>query len=225
MNAVVCVAAPLPNRACHAALAMACRLRAGVNLTLLTASHEPRPPVLETLTHLGVQRVVHLCDPVFEVADAFGLGMAMAAAVRRLQTDVVFAGNAGDEHGFGLVPAAVAHHWNAHLLSGVEDVAWDEPAGELTASTRAGGKRLRLAFKPPVVLTVPAAKMGPLEWPTNNLAVSIETWDLARLELKPHHLDFGFDRLSSTGPATRRSETLDSVADLVSCWLEPIKPR
>ncbi len=225
MNAVVCVAAPSPNRACRAALSMAFRLGEGVNLTLLTAGYEPRPPVLETLVHLGAKRVVHLCDPAFEVADAFGLGMALAAAVRHLHTDVVFAGSAGDKHGFGLVPAALAHHWNAHILSGVEDVSWDASASELMAATRAGGKKLRLAFKPPVVLTVPESKMGAIELASTSTAVSIETLDLAQLDLKPNHLDFGCDRLSSTGPATRRSETMNTIEELVTCWLAPVGPR
>lgn len=223
MNAVVCVAAPLPNRACHAALSMAFRLREGVNLTLLTAGHETRPPVLQTLAHLGAKRVVHLCDPVFEVADAFGLGMALAAAVRHLQTDVVFAGSAGDTHGFGLVPASVAHHWNAHILSGVEDVAWDDSTSELMATTRAGGQKLRLAFKPPVVLTVPESKLGPIKLATSDDPVPVETLTLAQIALKPNHLDFGYDRLSSTGPATRRSEPMGSIHELVDCWLAPIR--
>lgn len=225
MNAVVCVAAPSPNRACHAALSMAFRLGEAVNLTLLTAGHEPRPPVLQILTNLGARRVVHLCDPVFEVADAFGLGMALAAAVRHLQADVVFAGSAGDTHGFGLVPASLAHHWNAHILSGVEDVAWDDSAHELLATTRAGGKKLRLAFKPPVVLTVPESKMGAIKLATTDASVPVETLSLAQLELKPNHLDFGYDRLSSTGPATRRSEPLGSIHELLNCWLAPVRSR
>lgn len=225
MNAVGCVAAPLPNRACRAALSMAFRLGDAVNLTLLTASHQPKPPVLELLATLGAKRVVHLCDPVFEAADAFGLGMALAAAARHLQADVVFAGSAGDKHGFGLVPAALAHHLNAHILSGVEDASWDATTGELIAATRAGGKRLRLAFKPPIILTVPKPVTGDVALSTSNTATAIETLDLAKLELKPNHLDFGYDRLSSTGPATTRSETLNSIDELVTCWLSPVKAR
>jgi electron transfer flavoprotein alpha/beta subunit len=225
MNVVVCVAAPSLNRACRAALAMAFRLGDDARLTVLTASHETQPPVLETLVHFGASRVVHLCDPAFEAADAFGLGMALAAAIRHLQTDVVFAGNAGDRHGFGLVPAAIAHHWNADVLSGVEEVSWDGSAGELIATTRAGGQRLRLAWKSPVVLTVPALKIGDVELPATSAETPVETLDLAKLELKPNQLDFGYDRLSSTGPATGRSETLNSIDELVTCWLAPVKPR
>jgi electron transfer flavoprotein alpha/beta subunit len=225
MNVVVCVAAPALNRACRAALAMALRLGDSAHLTVLTAGHETQPPVLETLVHLGAPRVVHLCDPVFEAADAFGLGMALAAAVRHLQADFVFAGNAGDKHGFGLVPAAVAHHWNANVLSGVEDVSWDGSAGELVTVTNAGGQRLRLAWKSPVVLTVPALKIGDVELPTTSAESPVETLDLAKLELKPNQLDFGYDRLASTGPATGRSETLNSIDELVTCWLSPVKPR
>jgi electron transfer flavoprotein alpha/beta subunit len=225
MNAVVCVAAPLPHRACHAALAMALRLGDDVNLTFLTASHDPKSPVLETLARLGPQRVVHLCDPAFEVADAFGLGMALATAIRHLQAHVVFAGSAGDKHGFGLVPAAVAHHWNAHVLSGVEEASWTASTGELMAVTRAGGKKLRLAFMSPVVLAVPAPKLGTIDLATTSTDVPVETMSLAKLDLKPSHLDFGYDRLSSTGPATARSENLNSIDELVSYWLTPVKPR
>ncbi len=225
MKAVVCVAAPVPQRACRAALAMALRLGEAVDLTLLTASHQVRPAVLELLTHLGAKRVVHLCDPALEAADSFGLGMALAAGLRHLQADVAFAGSAGDQQGLGLVPAAMAHHWNANILSGVEEAVWNSPAGELLTATRAGGKRLRLAWKPPVVLTVSAPKTAETELPTASAETPVEALDLAKLELKPNQLDFGYDGLSSTGPATGRSEVLDSIDELLTCWLSPVKPR
>jgi electron transfer flavoprotein alpha/beta subunit len=174
---------------------------------------------------MGANRVVHLCDPAFEAADAFGIGMALAAAARKLQADVMVAGNAGDQNGFGLIPAALAHHWNAHILSGVESASWDDAAGELITTTRAGGKRLQLGWKSPVVLTVPAPSVGQNELPATDSMVPIEKLNLADVELKPSHLDYGHDRLASTGPATTRSETLNSIDELVTCWLAPVRHR
>ena len=68
-------------------------------------------------------------------------------------------------------------------------------------------------------------KIGETEIEMTAEVAPIETLDLARLGLNPGQLDFGYDQLSCTGPATGKSETLGSIEDLVACWLAPVKPR
>ena len=44
---------------------------------------------------MGADAAVHLKDPLFDAADTFGMGRALAAAIKRLGADLVLTGQQG----------------------------------------------------------------------------------------------------------------------------------
>jgi electron transfer flavoprotein beta subunit len=222
VNVLVCVASPQASRACRAAFALAGRLGNDAHVTILSAGHERNNPVFDEIRCPGFMRAVHLFDPALASADALVLGVVLGQAARWAQAEVVLTGTATDQEGRGLVPAALAHHLGANILSGVEDVAYDRAAAdEIVAVRCARGQRLRLAFKFPVVLAVsPSAAPGPPLPDTATAAAAVEAITLAQLGITPDQLAAEPDRLGTLGPATGKPEVLASVDDLVARWLE-----
>jgi electron transfer flavoprotein beta subunit len=220
VNAVVCIASPHPSRACKAALALACGLGDRFSVTVLSAGHETTNPALAESQWAGVARAVHLCDPALADADDFILGLVLAAAARQLQAEVIFAGTATDDEGRGLVPAMLAQHLGASILSNVEGVAFDPAeAHEIIAIRRVGGQRLQLAFRFPVVLTV-----APPALPLKNRASidappPIECLTLAQLGIDPERLVPLPNLLGSLESGKGKPESLPSVDALVARWL------
>jgi len=222
VNALVCLASPQPSRACRAALSLACRLGEDFHVTVLSAGPQPESGAVEESRRAGAKRLVHVVDPALDTVDSFTLGMVLAAAARWLKADLVLAGAASDQEGRGLVPAALAHHLSASILSGVEDVAYDRAgADEIIAVCCAGGQRMRLAFKLPVVLTVapdtlPCPEPAPA---ATNPSPAVECLSLLQLGIEPSRLAPAPDSLGSLQPGPSKPEVVASVDELVARWL------
>jgi electron transfer flavoprotein beta subunit len=221
MNTIACIASPHPSRACQAALAMACQLGDGVSITVLSAGPEPETTAFRDSRLINVTRAVHLCDPALANADAFVLGTVLAESARWLQGELIFAGTASDDEGRGLVPAMLAQHLGAHILSDVENVFFDgaEPK-EIIAVCHAGGQRLRLAFKLPVVLTVAPALPLSETPPAEPIAPpQVEYLTLAQLGIEASQLVPMPDLLGSLENKKSKLKILGSVDALVAHWL------
>ena len=220
MNAVVCIASPHPSRACKAALGLACGLGDRLSVTVLSAGHEPATQAFAACQRAGIARAVHVCDLALADADDFIMGLVLAEAARRLQAEVIFAGTATDDEGRGLVPAMLAQHLDANILSNVEEVDLDPAeAHPIIASRRVGGQRLRLAFKSPVVLTVAPSALPSQNQTSTDAPPSIESLSLAQLGIGPDRLVPLPHLLGSLESGKGKAEILPSVDALVARWL------
>jgi electron transfer flavoprotein beta subunit len=194
-------------------------------VTVLSAGHEPNHAVFDEIQLVAGMRALQLVDPMLASADASVLGAVLARAARWSRADLVLTGTATDQEGRGLVPAQLAHHLGANILSGVEDVAYDPAAAdEIIAVRCTRGQRVRLAFKLPVVLAVPPFA-GPLSArPATGSTPAVEDLTLANLGITPDQLTPEPDRLGSMQPAAGKPEALSSVEALVARWLGPNQP-
>lgn len=188
MIVLVCLESPRPGRASRAALELTCSLSGSARLIAVTAGGPKDGGSLELARSCAaLSQVVHIEDGTLDHADFMTMGMVLAEAARHLVADVIVTGERSDEEGQGLVPAALAHHLRAHLLSRVLAV---RPAGQVDrveVVVRAGGQRVTVACSLPLVVSVPArpadqAASLPLS------SREVETWSLERIRLDASRL-------------------------------------
>jgi electron transfer flavoprotein alpha/beta subunit len=160
--------------------------------------------------------VLHIEDPVLAGADVFTLGSVLAEAVRLLEAGLVVAGDRSDEEGQGLVPAALAHHWGAPLLSRVQAVTL--PAVDtIQVAVRSGGQLATLNCVPPLVLSIsPAAELREL---TMGASRAPESLPLARLGLDASRLVPRPDLLGALVPGTAEMAATMAWDELPSALL------
>ena len=159
MIVLVCLESPRPSQASLAALRLACAMGERVQVIVISAGGETRNESCEMASRTErVRRVVHLRDQALDETDFLSMGRVLAEAARHLEARVILLGEHSDDEGEGLVPAALAHHWNAPLLACVREVqapSGDEAPWEVTV--RASGSLCKVRSTPPLVLAVPAA--------------------------------------------------------------------
>ncbi len=181
MILLVCLEAPAPSRASRTALDLASALASQAQVVTLTAAGPPASPSLALAgACAAVARVLHLDDPALASLDTVTLGAVLAEAGRLLEAGVILAGDRSDDEGQGLVPAAIAHHLGAPLLSRVQSLRLPTP-DTIEVTVRAGGQLLTMAAAPPVVLSVPPA--ASLRELTMGASRAAEVLPLSRLGL------------------------------------------
>lgn len=219
MNALVCLESVRPSRASRCALRLACELGEGARLVVLSAGGSVHSESLDLARRCAaVTRVVHLDDPSLEVADYFTLGMVLAEAARRLDASLVLTGESSDEEGQGLVPAALAHHLRAPLVSQVQAVRTSALCPDSVEVTlRAGGRLCRLFSPLPLVASVPASGTA-ARLAAERHPCGLEVLTLEQLGIDPSRLVFRPDLLGGFvpgPPAPFRHTTFDEAADLL----------
>jgi electron transfer flavoprotein alpha/beta subunit len=104
----------------------------------------------------GAARAVRLMGEDFAVTDFHTLGQALAAALKRVDADLVLAGARSDDDGLGAVPASIARHLGVVHVACIESlVAAGDDAVDITV--RGGGRLRRLRVSLPAVLSVVAS--------------------------------------------------------------------
>jgi electron transfer flavoprotein beta subunit len=166
----------------------------------------------------SVERVFHLDDSSLNKADFFTLGMVLAEAAQHLCAGLVITGESSDEEGQGLVPAALAHHLRAPLVSRVQGIrALESPPNCVEVSLRASGRLCRLQSPLPLIASVP-----PLGLPAGTAGETelrpIETLTLEQLGIDPSRLVFRPELLGifvPGKPVPVQGGTFDEAADIL----------
>lgn len=220
MIALFCLEPPRPGRAARTAEVLAGRL-AGLERKVAVSVGGPgtSESLLWLLARRSFQRVIHLGDSSIEKADYMTLGTVLAEVARHVCASVVIAGEHSDGEGQGLVPAALAHHLHAPLISRVHDLRLcpSDPA-RLEVTTRAGGRLCTIESPSPLVLSVPAAAYDDVDLVVPNPAASVEEITLAHLALDPSRLVPRPELLGSLVPAPQdrpRTMTPDEAARFI----------
>jgi electron transfer flavoprotein beta subunit len=93
------------------ALEEALRLREehGGTVTVVTLGPEAAQEMIRSCVAKGADSSVHLVDPVFEGGDAVAVARVLAAAIERMDYDVVITGTQASDDGWGQVGPLVAH--------------------------------------------------------------------------------------------------------------------
>ncbi len=110
-------------------------------ITLLSMAPTNAPETLRKALAMGAHRGVHVTDPALAGSCAVSTAKVLAAALRTLEFDMVFAGVDASDGVGGIVPAAVAAHLGLpYLSSAAQDRArsLDPLASASGASARPG---------------------------------------------------------------------------------------
>jgi electron transfer flavoprotein beta subunit len=86
-------------------------------ITLLSMAPTNAPETLRKALAMGATRGVHVTDPALAGSCAVATAKVLAAALRELEFDMVFAGIDSSDGGGGIVPSAVATHLGLPYLS------------------------------------------------------------------------------------------------------------
>ena len=86
-------------------------------ITLLSMAPTNAPETLRKALAMGATRGVHVTDPALAGSCAVSTAKVLAAALRELEFDMVFAGIDSSDGGGGIVPSAVATHLGLPYLS------------------------------------------------------------------------------------------------------------
>ncbi len=151
MKIVVCVRQGLDGELNpFDASAFECALQIkGADITLLSMGVEKTKDMLSSLTRLGAQGAVLLCDKAFAGADTLATAYALSLAVKKLNPDLVICGRQtliGDTAQTGPMLAELIGY---SLLAGVMSVQTD--GEKITVSTR-DGESVSVSF--PALITV-----------------------------------------------------------------------
>lgn len=99
--------------------ALLLREKQGGTVTTIALGPERTKEVLRTSLAVGADRAVHLMDPVFSGLDGRGVALALAAAIRKLDHDLIVVGKKAVGVDRGQVGAQVAFMLNCPFVSQV----------------------------------------------------------------------------------------------------------
>lgn len=204
-------------------VALAGRSRSGGQVVAVTMG----PPDIEALLHevagLGVDRVIHLCDPRLAGADTLATSRALAQVIRAEEADLLLCGRSAMDGGTAQTPVQTAEIAGLAFASGVVTVEFGDGTVTVVEETDDGDRRRSLPT--PAVISVEAGctagPAGPASGPG-----AIEVWDADRLGGDP--ADYGIrgsrtyvqkvSDLTATRPG--RAADLDEAIEAVNARLE-----
>ncbi len=140
------------------AVVVAVGLRAGEDDEVVAVTMGPPEidPVVQGLLDHGVDRLIHLCDPMFAGADTLATARALAAVFRREQADLLVCGRGTIDGGTAQTPAQVAELLGVPYASGVVDVDLSPDAAWVVREVERASEERRLQL-PAVVSVEPHA--------------------------------------------------------------------
>lgn len=183
LSGVTWVVSPYDEYAVEEALRL--KEKHGGTVTLVALGPERVDAALKDMLALGADEAVHVWDPACGGLDAAGVAKVLAAAVRKLPCDMLWAGWKGVDMDEGLVPIYLAHELGWPHLS---FVVADDIAGDTVTVRREveGGKEV-LAVPLPAVLTAQKGlnevRYASLKGIMAVKRKTIPVWDLAALGL------------------------------------------
>lgn len=121
----------------------------GAEITLLSMGPEKTVPFLESLTRLGAESAVLLCDRAFAGADTLATSYALSLAIKRLNPDYVFCGRQSVDGDTGQVGPSLAVRLGFSLVTNVMSLKNTENGLSYTDRSENGGN-----ISAPAVITL-----------------------------------------------------------------------
>ncbi len=178
------------------ALEAALKLREAIGegtVTLLAMAPANAPEALRKALAMGADRGVLISDPALVGSDALATARVLAAALGRLEFDLVLAGADSSDGGTGTVTPAVAALTGLPYLSYAARI---EPAGERIRVRRISPVGYDLIEAPLPALIVATQALGEPRYPSLKGIMAarskeIATWTLADLGIDPASVGAG----------------------------------
>ena len=204
------------------AFALSLRERSGGEIVALTMGPPPAHQALVDALALGCDRAVHLLDDAFAGSDTLATSHVLAAACRRLGSDLVLCGRSSSDAGTGEVPGLLAALLNLPFLPVVTRLECSEDGRRLVAVRELEDGFETLTCSTPAVVSTAERLTKPLTASSEARAAvsqrSIEVWDRRVLGLpisdvgangSPTHV-----QALHAGGAKRRGERIDLGGEL-----------
>lgn len=194
------------------ALEMALRIKETLGKGKITAiglGPERVKMALRTALAMGVDEAVHVWDPNFEGLDGLGVGQVLAAAIRRIEFNLVLTGKQAIDDDMAWVPQAIAHFLEIPHCAVVPEVDLDPiEQGEIVVHREIEGATEKVHIRLPGLLTVQKGKFQP-RYPTLKLMMAakkkeIPIWDGKTLGLEPGRLSKRVHCLGHRMPPERK---------------------
>ena len=112
----------LDEYAVEQALVLKDHLGDGATVTALTVGPAGASDALAKALQMGADDAVHVCDDAIAGSDALGTAVVLAAAIGRLQHDVVVFGIASTDGWMGVIPSMVSELLELPVLSRASEV-------------------------------------------------------------------------------------------------------
>lgn len=176
------------------ALSEAIRFRKehGGEVVVATMGPPQARAVLAEALFLGADRAVHIQDARFAGSDTLATARVLAAAARRFDFDILFAGQHSTDSETGQVPAEIAEILGVPCAQAVHRIVYGEASVQAACETDEGSVLLDLPL--PAVLTAAERLIKPLKAkdfdPAAAPADKIETLRLEDLDLDAEEVGF-----------------------------------
>ncbi len=188
------------------ALEAALKLREAIGegtVTLLAMAPANAPEALRKALAMGADRAVLITDPALAGSDALATARVLAAALGRLEFDLVLAGADSSDGGTGTVTPAIAAMTGLPYLSYAARI---EPAGERIRVRRISPVGYDLIEAPLPALIVATQALGEPRYPSLKGIMAARTKEIASWTLA----DLGIDP-ATVGPAAATNRVVEAL--------------
>ncbi|MGB9742300.1 MAG: electron transfer flavoprotein subunit beta/FixA family protein [candidate division WOR-3 bacterium] len=178
-------------------------------ITAISLGPERVKMALRTALAMGVDEAVHIWDEDFEGIDGLAIGRVLAAAIRKMEFDLVLTGKQAIDDDLAWVPQAIAHFLGIPHCAVVPEVELDRrEQGEIVAHREVEGATEMVHLRLPGLLTVQKGKFQP-RYPTLKLMMAakkkeIPVWDKNVLGIEPGQLTRQVQCLGHRMPPERK---------------------
>lgn len=180
----------------------------GAEITLLSMGPEKTAPFLESLTRLGAESAVLLCDRAFAGADTLATSYALSLAIKRLCPGFVFCGRQSVDGDTGQVGPSLAVRLEFSLVTNVMSLKNTENGLSYTDRSGNGGN-----ISAPAVITL--EKSRKLRLPSIRSKIKpVET-------LSANDINADISLCGLKGSPTRVLKTFENDSDRRSCTFIP----
>jgi electron transfer flavoprotein beta subunit len=142
---------PYDEYALEAALQLKERAGGDARVTVFSMAPESLRETLRKALAMGADDAVLLSDPALEGSDVWATAYAMAAALRKLDFDLLVVGGLTDDSSTGAVPGALAEHLGLPCVTNARKVNLVDSGLEVERETDAGYQIVRSPL--PLLLT------------------------------------------------------------------------
>ncbi|MBA2531329.1 MAG: electron transfer flavoprotein subunit beta/FixA family protein [Nocardioidaceae bacterium] len=154
-------------------------------VTVLTMGPEPATDAIRKSLQMGAHKGVHVSDDAIHGSDAIATSLVLAAALKRLEYDLVLCGMASTDGVMGLVPAMLAERLGIPALTYAVEVSID---GDRVTVRRDSDTAVETVVAPlPAVVSV-TDQINEPRYPSFKGIMAakkkpVETWTLADLDV------------------------------------------
>jgi len=177
----------------------------GTEITYLTIGPEAAADALRKALSMGGDAAVHVCDDAIRGSDAFATSAILAAALRKLEWDLIVTGMASTDGWLGIVPTMVAERLGVPSATLADNLVIEGNAVIIRRDSDDDSRTLQTTM--PCLVSV-TDKTGEARYPSFKGIMAakkktVERWTLADLGVEPATVGLAAHRAAATQTSVR----------------------